>query len=197
MEPLSKAFNVAVMAMANRLMPMGYDIAENAPSTLEKLQAHVAETGRICVWNGASDKTIFAYPEHNWAFRAWQDWCHYKHNLEFNEAGKRKACDMQKQHIQKYYGYGPQSQLFCDLLEFEIMGQFEYKKVFGNFPEDQMALAIALGIGKPKATSSYLNKRLRSFAQAKTDLGIFEGYGEFEPECWPDCDDPHCPYTHN
>ena len=172
MEPLSTAFNAAVMAMTNRLMPTGYDVAENAPSTLAELQAHVKATGRICVWNRASDKTIFACPEQNWAFRAWHNWCHYKYDLEFNEAGKRKACDIQKQHIQEYYGYGLQSQLFCDLLEFEIMGQLEYKKVFGNFPEDQMALAVALDIGKPKATSSYLNKRLRSFAQAKKELAL-------------------------
>ena len=170
MEPLSRAFNIAVVAIANRLHPTGYDVGDPAPSTLQELQNHINTTGRMLVWNGASDKTIYADPETNWAFRAWHDWCHYTFNLEFNKEGKRKAYEIQKDHIRLVYGLGAQTDLFCDLIEFEIMGQFEYKEVFGNFPEDQMALAVALGVGQ--ATSSYLNKRLRSFAEAKKKLTI-------------------------
>ncbi|KKN52654.1 hypothetical protein LCGC14_0610480 [marine sediment metagenome] len=170
MEPLSKAFNVAVITIANRLHPTGYDVGDPAPSTLQELQDHINTTGRMLVWNGASNKTIYACSETNWAFRAWHDWCHYTYNLKFDKEGERKACEIQKDHIRLIYDPGTQTDLFCDLIEFEIMGQFEYKEVFGNFPEDQMALAFALGIGQ--ATSSYLNKRLRSFAEAKRELTL-------------------------
>ena len=170
MEPLSKAFNTAVVTIANRLHPTGYDIGDPAPSTLQELQDHINTTGRMLVWNGASDKTIYACPETNWAWRAWHDWCHYTFDLEFDKDGERTACEIQKRHIQLTYGPRPQAKLFCNLIEFEIMSQFEYKEVFGNFPEDQMALAVALGVGQ--ATSSYLNKRLRSFAEAKRKLTL-------------------------
>ena len=174
MEPLSKAFNIAVVAITNRLHPTGYNVGGSAPSTLQELKAHINTTRRMLVWDGASDKTIYACPETNWAFRAWHNWCHYTHDLKFDKEGdERKACEIQKDHIRLnnlLYGSKAQTDLFCDLIEFEIISQFEYKKIFGNFPEDQMALAVALGVGQ--ATSSYLNKRLRSFAEAKKELAI-------------------------
>ena len=81
---LSRKLNAAVLAMVNNLLPMGYDVSDNAPDTYEKLVNHVNKTGRILVWSGASETTIYGDREVNYAFRAWHDYVHFTHQLGFS-----------------------------------------------------------------------------------------------------------------
>ncbi len=146
MKPLSRAFNVAVVTMANKVCPMGYDVAaDDAPHSLPSLKAHIQKTGRMLVWSGASDKTIFACPETNWAFRAWHDWTHYRYNYPITDKGAALAGKRQQSHIRAQFGEGLQTEFFCSLIHFEIIEQLDYKNTFGQFPDDQMALAKSLG----------------------------------------------------
>ncbi|MBZ0227979.1 MAG: hypothetical protein K8F58_05935 [Bauldia sp.] len=75
--PLDPALNAAILHIATRLFPCGFDIADNAPGTYRQLKAHLDAGQRMVVYAGGCDHTIYADREINYAFRAWHDWCHY------------------------------------------------------------------------------------------------------------------------
>ena len=141
-------FNVAVMTIARRLFPGGYDVAEDAPSTLEALTAHIARKGRMLVYSGASDATIFGDREHNYAFRAWHDWHHWKRQLPFTPEGEREVARHQENDLYRVYGQPrtEEEQLrrrtHARLIDCEINGQIKYAQNHnGEFPKDQIAFA--------------------------------------------------------
>ncbi len=138
--PLDRAFNVAVLHMASRLFPTGFDVAAEAPSTLEELTSHVRKTGRMLVWNGASENTIFADPEVNYAFRAWHDWQHLMYQFPFTLEGERAAAEAQIAQLSRLYD-GAALARFARLVLCEVVGQAEYKERTGDFPTDQVAFA--------------------------------------------------------
>lgn len=146
-KPLDIGFNVAVRHIASRLFPCGFDTTPDAtlaPSTLDGLKAHIAATGRMLVWSGASDATIFACPETNHAFRAWHDWCHWRFSLPFDLAGERAAAAVQKGHLATIYGRShPDLARWQRLVDIEVTGQVEHYEATGEFVEDQMAFALA------------------------------------------------------
>ena len=142
LKPLDVGFNVAVLQIVSRLFPCGFDVSDNAPDTFEKLQAHYQETGRILVWSGASEQTIFGDPEINYAFRAWHDWRHITESADFSPDGERTVCEKQKADIREIFD-GAQADRFCALLEAEIIGQLAHEKRYGRFPENQRGFVVA------------------------------------------------------
>jgi hypothetical protein len=145
-KPLDLGFNIAVRTIAARLFPCGFDITADesaAPSTLEALQAHIEATGRMLVWSGASDHTIFACPETNWAFRAWHDWAHWRYALPFDLAGERAVCEVQKANLATVYPGRPSLPLWGRILDLEITAQAEHFTTTGSFPIDQVAFTLA------------------------------------------------------
>lgn len=148
---LDRGFNVAVHTIANRLFPTGFDVSDNAPETLTDLKAHVRRTGRIVVARKGSDRTIFGDPETNFAFRAWHDHCHLRDangrfNLsapghEFDQVGEFETFQEQWKDLTKQYG-SPKAR-WIDILHAEIMGQFAYHEIHGEFPHDQRAFVEA------------------------------------------------------
>lgn len=142
-QPYSRAFNAAVSHIAARVLPQGFDVASDAPSTFPALVSHFKRTGRILVWNGASDSTIFGDAETNFAFRAWHDSKHVLFNLPFTPAGEAEACKRQCEDVRALYGNGKTADLFCALLRAEIIGQLEYKEAHGFFPLDQAGFVRA------------------------------------------------------
>lgn len=137
-EPLSHPFNIAVWTIANTLHPLGWDVSSEAPSTYEDLVKDVAKRGRFTVWNGASDETIYADPETNFAFRAWHDWVHWRYNLDFSPANERAVAYVQAAHLLRTYGKEWQTNDFVALILAEVIGQAEYKDHFGDFPHFQV-----------------------------------------------------------
>ena len=138
--PLSVAFNVAVLHITSRVLPCGFDVSTNAPQNFDSLMAHHDKTGRVLVWNGASDSTIFADSEVNFAFRAWHDSKHIIARLPFTRAGELEALAMQKADVLALYD-GAMADSFCALLDAEIKGQFDYCEKHGAFPTNQAAFA--------------------------------------------------------
>lgn len=140
MSAISIRFNVAVLTIANKLFPCGFDVASDAPNTFEDLSAHVANTGRMLVWNGASDQTIFADDEVNFAFRAWHDFCHLAGNFPFTPEGELKAALMQIDHIRAIYGHTAEADYMATLVWAEVVGQVQYNTYHdGAFPANQAA----------------------------------------------------------
>lgn len=136
-KPYCLSFNIAVRTIAARLFPCGYDVAEVAPESLEELTAHIAATGRMLVFSGASDSTIYTCRETNYAFRAWHDWCHWKGSHPFTIAGERAVMEMQRDHLRTVYGNHPDLPLWDAILEAEIIAQAERHESTGAFPMDQ------------------------------------------------------------
>jgi len=140
--PLSNGFNVAVQTIARRIFPCGFDVSAEAPGDYESLLAHHKKTGRILVWSGASDQTIFACPQTNYDFRAWHDSKHVLYELPFTQGGEYVAMTLQQGDIRALYD-GPVADYFCAILDAEIMGQFHYNAAHGGFPVDQISFVKA------------------------------------------------------
>ena len=136
--PLDPGLNAAVVTMAARLFPRGYDIGGDAPSTLEELNDHIAKTGRMMVWDGASDRTIFDDAEVNYAFRAWHDWHHWRHQFSFDVEGETSACESQIAQLKEVYGDNAITQRWAKIIRAEVIGQAEHFHKHGQFPADQM-----------------------------------------------------------
>jgi hypothetical protein len=151
--PLSVPFNVAVLHITSRVLPCGFDVSEHAPQDFDSLIAHYDKTGRVLVWNGASDKTIFADSEVNFAFRAWHDSKHIIGGFPFTREGEMNALAMQKADILAIYD-GATADYFCALLDAEVRGQFEYQKWHGGFPVDQIGFARAYLADRQRAVES-------------------------------------------
>jgi len=143
MEPLDRRFDTAVLHIANKLCPSGYQASEDAPDTYVKLRAHLDRTKQMLVWSGASENTIFGEPEINWAFRAWHDWCHYYGAHPFTPEGERAVVEMQCSHLLLFYGDSLQTRQWMKILRAEIIGQQQYFHQHGHFPHDQRAFVEA------------------------------------------------------
>lgn len=135
---LDKSLNVAVLHIADRLLPMGFDVSDHAPSTYEDLLDWYNKTRRISVWSGGSEKTIFGDREVNYAFRAWHDYHHIRLRAPFTAEGERAVLIAQQNDILTLYGYSDKTMHWLDILNAEIIGQREYEDINGVFPDDQM-----------------------------------------------------------
>jgi hypothetical protein len=141
-EPLNRAFNVAVNHITSKILPCGFDVSADAPTSYDDLCAHYKRTGRILVWNGGIDNTIFADPETTFAFRAWHDSRHVMCRFDFSMTGEIQTCNAQIADIMVIYS-GQTADDFAELIRAEVIGQAEYKERYGGFPLDQMGFVRA------------------------------------------------------
>lgn len=133
---MSKALADAVI----RLAP-AYVVIDDAPATLEDVRAYEAAHGVLAVWSGASDKTMWPTPEHNYAFRALHDSIHVKYGHAFDLAGEQDTARDTEKYLRRH----------CpDLIDedyralwFEVVGQAVYEVHHGVFPQDQAAFIAA------------------------------------------------------
>lgn len=151
MQPLSTPFNIAVQCISNIVLPMGFDISPNAPGTFEEITAYHAKTGRVCVWDGASDNTIFADAGINHAFRAWHDSKHILNGYDFTREGEIATARAQQSDIRALYD-GSRADAFCAILWAEVVGQFEYAEYNGGFPVDQFSF-VELYLAHPRTAA--------------------------------------------
>lgn len=157
-KPLDRGLNIAVRTIANRLFPCGFDVTSEIISTIPDMVSRW-QSGRPVVWNGASDQTIFADAEINFAFRAWHDHCHLRpifreresasppkyipwnpsHAYQFDSQGEFLTLNEQKRDLVTLYGRTDRVRQWCQILDAEIIGQFQYNEIHGNFPTNQRA----------------------------------------------------------
>lgn len=144
--PVSRALNAAVLHMAARCLPMGYDVGADAPQDEAAMRSHYLLTGRVKVWNGASGDSIYADNEVNWAFRAWHDWAHLVGFHPFSLAGERAACAMQLSGLRVVYGDGVTTRAWGALLHADCIGQAEYHLQWKAFPSPQRPFVLAYAL---------------------------------------------------
>ena len=141
--PVSHALNAAVLHMAARALPLGFDVSPDAPSTYEALCNTHRFTGRVVVWDGESDNTIYEDREVNYAFRAWHDACHIVGAYPFTLEGERGACGMQLSQLFAVYGDSATTRLWAKWLHADCVGQAEYFDRWGAFPSPQRRFTLA------------------------------------------------------
>lgn len=78
MMPFIRELNIAILAMAPP-----FEARATAPATFREVM-DCATSGRVVVWDGASDATIYGDARVNHAFRAWHDAAR-----DVRETGKR------------------------------------------------------------------------------------------------------------
>ena len=137
-QPFNVRFNVAVNHIAAKVLPRGFDVSADAPQDYDSLIAHYRATGRVLVWSGASERTIFADAHVNQAFRAWHDARHISGGHDFSRNGEFLTMVAQMADISAIYS-GQTAATFRTILRAEIIGQREYQERFGGFPLNQFA----------------------------------------------------------
>jgi hypothetical protein len=136
LQPIDSSFNRAIVAMSDSVFPNGFDVSERAPSSLADLLTHVSLTGRMLVWSGASDRTIYADSSVNWAMRAWHDSCHISGLHDFTIAGESAACEVQLDQLARAFPRAPR--LWSRLIWLEVIGQALHADQTGQFVTDQV-----------------------------------------------------------
>ena len=146
MQSIYPAFNRAILAITGIMFQEGFDVKDDAPETFEDAKAYHALTGRVCVWSGASDNTIYASPFVNYAFRAWHDWRHICFGNDFTLSGERATMRDQQRDIDALWASGflsaNEREVCRAILEAEIIGQAMYKDKHGDFPNDQRQFVL-------------------------------------------------------
>lgn len=123
---LDHGLNVAILHIAQRLLPQGFDVSDTAPDSYEALVACFESGARYVVYAGGSENTIYGDPKVNYHFRAWHDWCHWqgKHNFSFQ--GEYATYQMQCEHLAQLYGNDETTERWRRILFADVIGQKLY-----------------------------------------------------------------------
>jgi hypothetical protein len=140
--PLCHGFNAAMLELAHRDLPTGYDVLVNAPATLPDLARHYAETGRLAVEYTGSGGCTMGIPEQHYAFRAWHDRAHVAVCGDFTVVSERELARQHQARIFDAFGWNAATLWFASLVEIEIVAQNIIAEATGEYPVDPRAFAI-------------------------------------------------------
>ena len=143
MFPLDPNFNRVVLSITDELLPQGFDVTDRAPDNYCELKAEFTRRGRIVVFAGASELTIYADTAVNYAFRAWHDLCHLQGNYDTSYVGEVATCGLQTRQMLKRFGHSELTWKWTQIIEAEIIGQAGYFERYRRFPIDQAAFVVA------------------------------------------------------
>jgi hypothetical protein len=135
--------NQAIIEIATRLLPDGFDVSDHAPQTYEDLKALMDAGNRMLVWSGGSEDTIYKEPHVNCAFRGWHDLCHWRGQFPFTLEGEVATCEMQCRQLLEFCGTNETTLKWCTVLRAEIIGQAKYFQRHKRFPKNQSAFVAA------------------------------------------------------
>lgn len=146
MTPLYMPLNQAVVTIAAKLFPKGFDTTDtlaDAPQSLDQLRDHIRRTGRMLVYAGHSDHTIFGDAGVNQAFRAWHEHCHLRASAQFTTDGEYATFQQQANDLVKLYGLSNRTYHMIRLVHAEVVGQVAYANKHRKFPDNQRAFVQA------------------------------------------------------
>ncbi len=141
--PLDIELNCAILEIATRVPPGGFDVAEEAPSTWAELKTHLDSGKRLVVYSGGSEETIYVDPAVNYAFRAWHDHLHYINQFDFSLDGETAVCDEQCRVLATMSRDERQASRWCRIIQAEVIGQKLYHRLYDLFPADQRAFVLS------------------------------------------------------
>lgn len=138
--PMFPDFNALVMRAAF-VIPGGYEAHADAPHTLIDCLRAYRQHGKVIVWSGASERTIYGDPAVNHAFRAWHDYQHIVQRAEFDDHGERLVYHAQRLDVLALAPNPAVAAQCCRVLHCEVIGQLDHMARFGRFPTDQRRFA--------------------------------------------------------
>lgn len=154
-----RALNAAVTTMARKVWRLGYDISDDtayavAPgmsgsryASPEAYFDEIRERGRVTVFTGGSDNTIFGEPEINYDFRAWHEWTHFILRAGFDLTGELAVAHRQCEDLALVFGHGYKYDEWRKLVMAEVYGQALYFDQRGEFPIDQVYFDVLYAAG--------------------------------------------------
>lgn len=110
--------------------------SNDAEGTLARHIRRYRKTGKIHVWKGASDNTIFGNTIINWYFRAWHDYIHITQGLGYDFAGEVAVANIQAAQLPDSWDFERR------LVNSEVVGQALYHEKYQTFVEDQRGFTI-------------------------------------------------------
>jgi hypothetical protein len=125
--------NEEIAVAARRAMTPRFLVSDLAPQTVAEMHRAFSETGRIVVWSGGSESTIYREPQVNYLFRAWHDWTHLRTGADFTLAGETRNAIAQMSQV------GTELQR---LIYIETVLQAAHFFKTGDFPLDQVAFTL-------------------------------------------------------
>jgi len=131
---LSDALRVSALRST---MPT-FSVSDNAPDNHADMQRAYSTLGRLVIWPGGSDRTVWGDARANWLFRAWHDWTHIR-------SGACRYVDCFTPEEERYIAnvqYQGQGTAFSRILQIEIADQATHYERTGQFIDDQIAFAV-------------------------------------------------------
>ena len=105
-------------------------------TTFNRMVDTFEKTGKIFIWTGFSENTIFGSAEINHMFRAWHDYTHIVHGLGFSIVDESIVSQIQCDQLPSDWTYQK------SLVNCEIVGQAHYFYMNGEFLNDQRKFTI-------------------------------------------------------
>lgn len=133
MNTIFNGLNSSIQDAAKRAGVPLFEARDVAPQSFEDVIKTYKATGRIVVWSGGSDATIYRDPAVNFLFRAWHDWMHIQTLGDFTTAGEIRVCRAQMAQV---------GTDLARLIYIEIVGQARHYAETGEFPTDQVAFTL-------------------------------------------------------
>lgn len=128
----------ALRAHVARLDMPAYRVADVAPGSHRELLQCYNASGRLVIWAGCSDNTIWGGRADNWRFRAWHDLCHIKSGM----CDKVDCFDTRHEiELSGFQCLGLSDGLGM-MVNIEIAGQAVYYQQTGRFVDNQIAFAL-------------------------------------------------------
>lgn len=141
-EPFSSRLNKWIEDWYNRNQDAIVFVSEDDfnPDDIEgTLKMHIEryeQTGKIHVWTGSSDKTIFGEAKVNHMFRAWHDYIHISQHIGYDIPGEVLVCEIQKAQLPDHWI------LEKELIQSEVVGQVLHFDRFNEFVKDQRRFTV-------------------------------------------------------
>ncbi len=104
---------------------------DNIEATFQSHKKIYKETGKIYIWTGASENTIFGNEKINHYFRAWHDYIHLNYNLGYSITEESIVCNIQRDMLPNEWVFEK------ELINAEIIGQAHYFYMNNNFVKNQ------------------------------------------------------------
>jgi len=104
---------------------------EDIEGTFKSHKKIYRETGKIYIWTGESDNTIFGDRKINYYFRAWHDYIHLNYNLGYSITEESIVCNIQRDMLPKEWVFEK------ELINAEIIGQAHYFYMNNDFVKNQ------------------------------------------------------------
>lgn len=111
--------------------------SSNIKQTLQNHIKRFKDTGKIHVWTGKSDNTIFGTARQNHFFRAWHEYVHITRALNFDFVGESLVCAFQCNMLPNSWS------LERELVYIEIVAQNQFYSVNKKFVENQRYFCIS------------------------------------------------------